>query len=103
MPIEMYQNGYRNIVNVDYSDLVITEMESRYKQLTGMTWLVMDICDMSQFADASFDIVLEKGTLDAMLVNEPDPWRISQSGADTVDRILREVSTGGPGVKRRRR
>ena len=39
----MYENGYRNIVNVDYSSVVIDKMRTRWRHLTGMEWIIADI------------------------------------------------------------
>jgi hypothetical protein len=41
-----------------------------------MTWKVMDILNMT-YEPETFDVVLEKGSLDALMVHERDPWNIS--------------------------
>jgi len=51
----------------------------------------MDAMDMSAFPPSSFDVVLEKGTLDALLVAEKDPWKLSSEAEAMVDIILRQV------------
>lgn len=38
-----------------------------------MTWLEMDIRAL-EFEDESFDVVLDKGTMDAMLTSKGDVW-----------------------------
>ena len=51
---------------------------------------VMDMCNIT-YPDESFDVVLEKGTIDALMVHERDPWNISQQTLDMVDRALLQV------------
>ena len=66
---DMYNDGYHNLVNIDFSPVVIEQMQRRYQDLSDMSWLVMDIKHMS-FADGEFDFVLDKGTLDALTCGE---------------------------------
>lgn len=89
---EMYKDGYRLITNTDFSPVVIEKMAAKHKDLQDMTWLVMDICDL-QFEPGSFDVVLEKGTLDALMVHEKDPWDISVETLEKIDTILNQVKT----------
>ena len=42
---------------MDYSDVVIKNMEEKYKELK---WVVSDISEMKEFENESFDIVIEK-------------------------------------------
>jgi ubiquinone/menaquinone biosynthesis C-methylase UbiE len=65
---DMYKDGYENITNVDYSSIVINQMKERYSHMTNMKWLEMDIRDL-KFKDGEFDIVIDKATLDALLVS----------------------------------
>ena len=88
----MYKDGFQNILNIDYSDVVIKNMRERHKHLIGMTWMVADAQDLTRLDPKSFDVVLEKGTLDAMLVDERDPWNISVEGEATIDNILNQVN-----------
>lgn len=43
-----------------------------------MQWLEMDIRDL-KFNEGDFDVVLDKGTMDAMLTSKGDVW-VSQGG-----------------------
>ena len=86
----MYADGFTKITNVDYSPAVIENMRRRCCKLSHMDWQVMDITDL-QFDNETFDVVIEKGTLDAMLVLESDPWNISTEGEETIDKILGQV------------
>lgn len=91
LSVDLYEDGFHRIVNVDYSDIVINKMKERYSSLTDMEWRVMDICDMSSLEKESFDVILEKGTLDALLVEEKDPWSLSEAAEILIDSILTQV------------
>ncbi|XP_052782902.1 EEF1A lysine methyltransferase 4-like [Mya arenaria] len=90
MSTDMYENGFKHITNTDFSPVVIEKMAEKHKDLTEMSWQVMDMCDIS-FPAESFDIVLEKGTLDAVMVHERDPWNTSQETLDLIDSVLQQV------------
>ena len=87
---DMYHDGYRNIVNIDFSLVVINNMKRKCQDLLSMQWLVMDITKMS-FAPSSFDVVIEKATLDALLVDEKDVWNPSEEAKSTMDGVLSQV------------
>jgi len=71
---DMYDDGYKNIVNIDYSSVVIDQMRRRHKERRPeMEWLEMDVRDL-QFADQSFDVAIDKGTMDAMMTSKGDVW-----------------------------
>lgn len=88
---DMYNAGYHSITNIDYSSVCISAMSSRYKDCPGMTWQHMDMRQLS-FPDASFDVVLEKATLDALMVEEKSPWSVSQQTATFIHQTLSEIS-----------
>ena len=91
MSEEMYSDNYQNIVNMDYSSVIIELMRKRCESMPKMSWLVMDIYDL-KFEPNSFNCVLEKGTLDALLVDEKDPWNLSEESAIKMDKILERVN-----------
>jgi hypothetical protein len=45
-----------------------------------------------QIKSGRFDVVIEKATLDALLVNEKSAWDISDEGAAKIDACLSEVA-----------
>ncbi len=74
----MYNENFKNIVNIDISDVIIVKMKELNKDKTEMTCkiffnithlivLEMDATAMT-FADQEFDFVIDKGTLDALMV-----------------------------------
>ena len=59
----MYDAGWTNIVNVDYSTACIEQMTQRHGEARPkMTWLEMDVMNLT-FGDGEFDLVVDKGKL----------------------------------------
>lgn len=66
-------------------------MRARYAHCCpSLRWAVMDIRALT-FPDATFDVVLEKGTLDVLMVEETDPWNVSPQAVAAMHRVLAEV------------
>ena len=86
----MYLDNYKHIVNTDYSNVIIELMKKRCQHLIDMSWVVMDINNL-QYENESFECVLEKGTIDALLVDEKSPWRLSDENEIKIDKILEKV------------
>jgi ubiquinone/menaquinone biosynthesis C-methylase UbiE len=86
MSSQMYNSNYKNITNIDISDVVIDKMK---KQFPDMKWLEMDATKMN-FEDNSFDCSIDKGTLDAIMCgNDPSP------PAKLIREMHRVTKTGG--------
>uniref|UniRef100_A0A673U721 eEF1A lysine and N-terminal methyltransferase n=1 Tax=Suricata suricatta TaxID=37032 RepID=A0A673U721_SURSU len=82
---QLYDVGYQDIVNIDISEVAIKQMKERNaSRRPQMSFLKMDMTQM-EFADASFQVVLDKGTLDAVLTDE------EEKTLQQVDRMLAEV------------
>lgn len=65
-------------------------MSARYSRCLEMTWYQMDVRQLS-FGDASFDVILEKATLDAIMVEEKTPWEMSPETTCFIHQALTEV------------
>uniref|UniRef100_A0A8C2MLE2 Endothelin converting enzyme 2 n=1 Tax=Cricetulus griseus TaxID=10029 RepID=A0A8C2MLE2_CRIGR len=89
---ELFLGGFPNVTSVDYSPVVVAAMQVRYAHVPSLRWETMDVRALD-FPSGSFDVVLEKGTLDALLAGERDPWNVSSEGIHTVDQVLSEVRT----------
>lgn len=66
----MYEEGFQSISNIDFSETLIKAMSEKYKEkCPGLKYTQMDVRAM-EFAAASFDVVIDKGTLDSVLCGE---------------------------------
>jgi len=81
LSIDMYNNGYKNITNIDISGVVINQMAEKYPI---MTWIKMDVMKMSTLEGKTFDVVIDKGTLDAILCGD--------NSTANAEAMLREIS-----------
>ncbi|KAL3506430.1 hypothetical protein ACH5RR_031812 [Cinchona calisaya] len=85
----LYYEGFRNITNVDFSKVVILDMLRRNVRLRPeMKWRVMDMTHM-QFEKESFDVVLDKGGLDALMEPELGP-KLGNQYLSEVKRVLKD-------------
>lgn len=95
---ELYAEGVENIVNIDYSEPVITAMRQRTGHLPHMQWHTMDMRSLA-FTTDSFDVVLDKGSLDAVWTDGGSVWEPSETVRSdirqTVGEILRVLRPGG--------
>ncbi|KAJ7117446.1 hypothetical protein C8R44DRAFT_879007 [Mycena epipterygia] len=90
----MYDDGYKNIVNMDYSSVVIEQMRARHPEMECTSRLEMDVRDL-QFADGSFDVVIDKGTMDAMMTTKGDVWQqVIDDCTAEVDEVIRTLKNG---------
>eukprot|EP00879_Flechtneria_rotunda_P016998 GHRR01017795.1.p1 GENE.GHRR01017795.1~~GHRR01017795.1.p1 ORF type:complete len:228 (+),score=50.43 GHRR01017795.1:1093-1776(+) len=64
------QGGYQQIVNTDISAVVIKQMQELHKSIPQLTYRVGDARSMPEFQGASFDSIVDKGTLDAILCGQ---------------------------------
>ncbi|KAI0308915.1 S-adenosyl-L-methionine-dependent methyltransferase [Amylostereum chailletii] len=95
---DMYDDGYTNIVNIDYSPVVIQQMRGRHEHARSkMEWHEMDIRELV-FANDSFDVAIDKGTMDAMMTAKGDVWdpppQVISDCTKEVDEVLRVLRKG---------
>ncbi|GMP76143.1 hypothetical protein CsSME_00032946 [Camellia sinensis var. sinensis] len=64
----MTDDGYGDVVNIDISSVVIEAMQNKYSNHPQLKYIKMDARDMSAFQTGSFDAVIDKGTLDSLLL-----------------------------------
>jgi SAM-dependent methyltransferase len=89
---DIYDEGYVNITNIDFSGVVIEKMKSLHESVRpSMKWIEMDMTKMT-FMDESFDIVLDKAAMDALVVDEGDVWDPKEEVVQSVDRMCQSVS-----------
>lgn len=88
---DLYDAGFPNIVNIDFSKAVIEAMRDKHGKIRpSMTWLEMDMLDL-QFSDAFFDVVLDKAAMDALMVDEQDVWDPARECVLAADRMCRGI------------
>ncbi len=85
----MFLDGYTNIISTDISEVCI---QNQKLALPHLQWEVADITNLHQFKDGQFDAVIEKATLDALLVEEKSPWHPSDEAKSMMDSSLSEIS-----------
>ncbi|XP_073030491.1 uncharacterized protein [Primulina eburnea] len=87
----LYDVGFRNITNIDFSKVVISNMLRRnVRERPEMKWRVMDMTNM-QFANESFDAIIDKGGLDALM----EPEHGSKLGNLYLSEVRRLLKSGG--------
>lgn len=97
---DLYDAGYTNIVNIDYSSTVICTMKERHAlSRPHMQWLVMDMTNFPTSTATTentskmvFDIVIDKAAMDALLVNEGDVWYPNPTVVSTAYSMCHSVS-----------
>lgn len=98
LSVDMYNDGYHNILNIDYSEVVISQMQAQDTE-SKMQWKVMDIRDMKEIEDQSVDIAIDKGTMDALMCEKGDVWNPSEelkrNVKGEVDEVFRILKPGG--------
>ena len=92
---DLYELGYTNITNIDFSEVVIRKMAQRHAETHPlMGWIVADMTDMTaQFpASGLFDVIIDKASMDALVVVEEDVWNPQETVIENVHRYLSECS-----------
>ncbi|PSN48593.1 hypothetical protein C0J52_14657 [Blattella germanica] len=93
---DMYDVGYRHITNIDVSNIVIRQMQEIHgKERPDMVYQQMDALNMS-FSECQFSVVLDKGTLDALMPNDSEEVR---RRIDKLFNVL-EVCLAGEHIQR---
>jgi SAM-dependent methyltransferase len=98
LPSDMYDDGYRDIENVDISKVVIDQMQRTCAAKVGLSCkcCIIDIdkvmdCRNLQYETEEFDFVVDKSTLDALLCGE----RAFMNAAVMLKECQRVLKTGG--------
>ena len=86
---DLYEDGFKHILNIDYSPSVIEIMSSKTKDsCPEMLWSVMDMRQMSGLEDSQFDLVIDKCAMDAIWSDGGSLW---DPEAKTVSDITASV------------
>lgn len=87
---QLYDAGFTDITNVDVSEACINLMKEG--DTRGMNWKVMDLMKTFPYEDGTFGFALDKGTLDALIIDKADKWSIDDDVYETAATYFREVS-----------
>jgi Methyltransferase domain len=79
--------GYTEQTSVDFSEVVIDAMKTKYSALETR-WCVMDVREL-QLPDNSAEVAIDKGTLDAMI--HGSLWDPPDDVRSNVGRYIKEV------------
>lgn len=92
LSIDMFRDGITHITCSDLSPVAVQEMQKHLEaeRCTGVTVVVADMLDLP-FEDNSFDVVIEKGTMDVLFVNSGDPWDPKPETKKLVSSMLENV------------
>ena len=90
---DLFNLHYTNQLSVDFSETVIKQMQEKHPHLD---WRVEDVRKLN-LQDSSFDMAIDKGTLDAMLYgsqwNPPD--EVQNNVHQYVDEVARVLKPEG--------
>ncbi|XP_077272908.1 eEF1A lysine and N-terminal methyltransferase homolog [Temnothorax americanus] len=86
LSMSLYDVGYRNIINIDISHIVIKQMRDiNNGTRPDLIYEHMDATQMT-YPDEKFSVVLDKGTLDALM---PDT---KETTISIIDRYFKEIT-----------
>ena len=84
---DMFEDGYTTITNVDVSRVVVDQMIERYKDKPTLQWQQMNVTALD-FPDETFDVVVAKATVDAVLCGEGSTANVAKLCSE-VSRVLK--------------
>jgi EEF1A lysine methyltransferase 4 len=95
---ELYDDGFEHLVNLDSLDIIEEMLERNHQSRQKMRWMEWGGCELP-FNDSSFDVVIDRGSMEALIANEGSAWDPDEIIISAVDRLSREFSrvltTGG--------
>ena len=84
---ELYKRGYKNVVNIDFSHTVISRMQKEYASHEGLQFSVLDVANLGSFGDNYFDLIFDKGCLDAVMCTNSSVQAV-HGGYSELSRVL---------------
>jgi ubiquinone/menaquinone biosynthesis C-methylase UbiE len=84
---DMFEDGYATITNIDVSRVVIDQQIDRYKDKPTLQWQQMNVTALD-FPDETFDVVVAKATIDAVLCGEGSTANVAKFCSE-VSRVLK--------------
>ncbi|KAF3323764.1 Endothelin-converting enzyme 2 [Carex littledalei] len=89
---ELRQEGVADITCIDLASAAVERMKQRLsdKGISGIKVLVADMLDLP-FEPETFDLVIEKGTMDVLFVDSGDPWNPNPANVSKVMKMLEGI------------
>lgn len=89
---DLYLDGYKQLTSVDLSPVVIEHMQTKAAAASqgDITWQVADMLNLP-YADQTFDVVIEKGTMDVLFVDNDNPFDPKTEVKERVFKMLHET------------
>ncbi|KAK0424278.1 hypothetical protein QR680_008588 [Steinernema hermaphroditum] len=84
----LVSEGFANVTNVDFSEVLI---ENGRRTDPHMEWVCNDMRTLDSIPSGSIDVVIEKASIESLLVAERSQWNPSEQAVSDVDAILRAV------------
>eukprot|EP00918_Siedleckia_nematoides_P098784 GHVU01216113.1.p1 GENE.GHVU01216113.1~~GHVU01216113.1.p1 ORF type:complete len:204 (+),score=33.51 GHVU01216113.1:96-707(+) len=104
MSMQMHADGFVRQTNIDFSSVAVKLQQERTKKTGDLAFRVMDAADMRDFESSSFDAVIDKAALDAMMCGEQSSAAVP-AALRHITRVLRPggvyicVSFGMPSLR----
>ena len=91
----LHNHGYGHIVGIDIAKSAISAMRQQHRGHQDLVFLAMDVCKggCATLKDASFDLVYDKGTLDAIFCAERDSFERAAAALGETARLLKPGGT----------
>eukprot|EP00924_Labyrinthula_sp_SR-Ha-C_P004795 snap_masked-scaffold_1-processed-gene-12.8-mRNA-1 protein AED:0.41 eAED:0.41 QI:0/0/0/1/1/1/2/0/644 len=90
---DIFKLGFRNILSIDFSPVVIHDMKLKYKHIPELLFEERDVLTLSKKYSNSFDIIIDKGFIDAV-ISEPLQEVVS-NGRNMLEEIKKCLKDGG--------
>jgi len=82
LALKLAEEGMFEVVASDYSEVVVRKMRQRQP---AVAWVTADATKLAEvFAASSFDAIVDKAAMDAVVSDEGDPWAPNEETKKTV-------------------
>jgi SAM-dependent methyltransferase len=87
---DLYDHGFKNITNIDFSEQVIASMKDLNSSPRPlMSWEVMDMTALA-YESESYDVIIDKGALDALMsANTSEAKQQAVNMFESISRVLK--------------
>jgi len=91
LPAALYALGWHNLSAVDFCEVVVEHMNRHKGSNSGIEYAVMDARHLDGVPDSCFDVIVDKGLLDALLCSETNAVDVARA----IDEMYRVLAPGG--------